>query len=339
MIRLPSSLDPKQAILLSRPSDIQYLSGFRHNFIQERLALLYLSHQANTLLLQHFLSPPKNFSHTIYFGTRPKQIADFISQQKIEELFVDADNLTLAEFQALQGLTNLKISNLDREFLDQQRLIKKDYEKSAIRQAVRITKRAIAATIANLKIGQSELQIKQTLEAYFRSQGAEMAFDSIIAFDANSALPHHQPGSKRLRDNSVVLIDCGAKYKGYCGDVTRTVFFKSEPKSPATKKEKLFKHVLKIVKKAHQNARTLLENDQIKVKDLDLACRDYITQQGFGANFIHTTGHGLGLDIHEPPSIYQNNEQILQKNMVITIEPGIYLEGKFGVRWEDTVIV
>lgn len=343
MIKLPSSLDSKQAILLSRPSDIQYISGFQHNFIQERLALLYLSHKQNTLLLQPFLKAPPQFAKDVYFGTRPQQIADFIKRQAIEELFVDADNLTLAEFQALQNITALKISNLDRTFIDQKRLIKSAKEQAAIRRAVSITKKSIKSTIEDLHLGQSELQVKSTLEAHLRSYGAELAFDSIIAFDANSALPHHQPSTKRLQNNSVVLIDCGAKYKGYCGDVTRTIFFKADDSvvsKAASKKARQFRHILRIVKTAHRHALSLLkQSTAVNIKELDIACREYITEQGYGEHFIHTTGHGLGLDIHEPPSIYYKNNGMISKNMVITIEPGIYLEGKFGVRWEDTVIV
>ena len=132
-----------------------------------------------------------------------------------------------------------------------------------------------------------------------------------------------------------ILIDLGATVNGYHGDMSRTVWFGKKP-SPE------FLKVEEVVKAAYQEAVSALKNrqgQQILAKDLDQAARGVITQAGYGKNFIHTTGHGLGLDIHENLSLNWNNEQPILPQMVITIEPGIYLEGKFGYRYENMVVV
>ncbi len=308
------------------------------------MALLYLDAQQSCLILQHFLAAPLTWTGPVRFGTRATQLPANLQAllgETTRHLLIDSATLHVDEWQALQTLPQIQLAHYDRQAIIAQRAIKDAAELRRIKQALRITKQALRATLAQLRVGQTELEVKQFLELELRRRGAELAFDSIVAFDEHSALPHHQPGRRRLRDHSVVLLDCGAKYQGYCGDVTRTVFFNSQTQAKLSAKERHFRQILRIVKQAHRAATSLLRqtNTPVSVKDLDHACRDIIEQAGYGKHFIHTTGHSLGLDIHEPPSIYFKNEGLLQPHMVITIEPGIYLEGEFGVRWEETVVV
>ena len=342
--KIQASLADHQAILLSKNSDIFYFSSFVNSVPEERAAFLLISQRASCLFLQNFLPIPQAFSGQTYFGVSAEKISQHLKnlaqELQLKELFLDLEHLNVEEFRSITKIGNFKISSLNKEKIWRLRWQKDDLELKKIKTAQRITKLAILKTIQELKVGQSELEVKKTLENNIRQHSdCDLAFQSIIAFDENSTLPHHQAGQKKLKSGSVVLLDAGAKYQEYCADMTRTIFFKTKTDhSERTKqKEQQFKKILKLVKQAYQKTEKLLQNNNLKAADLDQACRQIITQAGYEKKFIHTTGHGLGIDIHEPPSIYKTNQNKLLKNMVLTIEPGIYLEGKFGVRWENTV--
>lgn len=347
--KLQATLKEGQALLISRRSDIFYFSSFVANVPEERSAFLLITAKEAHLLLQNFLPEPANFPGLISQGfTSPMRLAEYVTelvkQNKLNSLKVDYNDLRVAELQALQKNSNLAIRDLDRQVVWQLRSQKDESEIAKIKKARSITKQVLLHTLAELRTGQSELEVARSIEKKIRAHtGCDLAFPSIVAFNEHSALPHHQPGSKRLRHGSVVLIDVGATYQHYCADMTRTIFWRQNGKIDTPKikqKTKQFKKIERLVKAAYKKAEQLLVNNvQLTAAELDLACRDFLTKAGYGSQFIHTTGHGLGLDIHEPPSLYLNNPQTLLPGMVITIEPGIYLPGKFGVRWENTVVV
>lgn len=351
--QLQSTLSSHQGLLLSRRSDILYFSSFIANIPEERSAFLLLTVKSAHLLTQNFLPEPANFPGLIKQGfTSPVRLAEYVSallrQEQLQTLSVDFSDLRVDEFQALQKIQNLTLAQLDRRLIWQQREIKDASELTKIKKARAITKQVLHDTLAQLQIGQTELEIAQIIEQKIRAQaGCDLAFPSIVAFDEHSALPHHQPGRKKLRHGSVVLLDVGATYEHYCADMTRTIFWRQKGQADTpriAKKAKHFKKIEHLVKAAYKQAKDLLarkfsaDGAPISAADLDLACRNFLTEAGYGQQFIHTTGHGLGLDIHEPPSLYQNNTAPLQAGMTITIEPGIYLPGQFGVRYENTVI-
>ncbi len=343
--KLQNSLTTNQSILLSKNSDIFYFSSFVNSVPQERSAFLLVSQTASYLLLQNFLPIPQDFPGKVLLGTNPDKLTKHLEQLEkelnLKEISIDLSNINVEEFQAISKVNTLKINTLDKQKIWQLRSQKDHLELKKIKMAQKITRQAIALTIRELKVGMTELEIKKKLENQIRQHAdCDLAFQSIVAFGQNSTLPHHQATNKKLINGSVVLIDAGAKYQEYCADMTRTVFFKQQKQQTKQikQKEKEFKKILNLVKKAQHQAKILLKSaEDITVADLDLACRNYIAKAGFARNFIHTTGHGLGIDIHEPPSIYKTNSTKLMTNMALTIEPGIYLEGKFGVRWEDTV--
>jgi len=341
--KLQSSLLENQSILLSKNSDIFYFSSFADNVPEERIAFCLISKKSAHLILQAFSSEPAKFIGKILIGCSPIKLAEHLNNLKnelnVNEIFLDLENLNVEEFRAISKISDLKIEALDKKKIWQLRTQKDSSEIKKIKIAIRITKQAVLETIKELKVGLTELEVKKILENKIRQHNfCELAFPTIIAFDKNSISPHHQPSQKKLKNGTVVLIDAGAKYQEYCADMTRTIFFKEKdaPKK-IQQKEIEFKRVLKVVKKAYQQAEKLLSYPDLKIADLDLACRKYIEEKGYAKNFIHTTGHGLGIDIHEPPSIYKTNIDKLTPGMAFTIEPGIYLEGKFGVRWENTV--
>ena len=155
----------------------------------------------------------------------------------------------------------------------------------------------------------------------------KLSFDPITAIDKNSAKPHAQPLKTKLKSNSLFLMDAGVKYKRYCSD--RTVTYINQ-------KDRLQQKVYDIVLKAQQKA---IEKARVgmKASQIDKIARNVIEKAGYGKYFIHSTGHGVGLDIHEYPIISSKSDTTIEENMVFTIEPGIYLENKFGIRIEDTV--
>ncbi len=348
---LQHTLKPGQWLLLSGASDIFYFSRFRSSVpATERSVFLLIGANQAHLLLQNFLPIPTDFSGFVSQGhTSPQKLHNYLDvlrqQQSMQELFIDDNDLRVSEWLALQQLPGVKLATLSREQLWQLRQYKDVHEQTQMRNAIRITKKILSSTLKSLRLGQTELDIATLIKSQVLAMpNCELSFDSIVAFDQHSALPHHQPTSRKLRHGSVVLIDMGVKYQGYCADMTRTIFWLNpQEKSPLTpalhKKRAQFNQIQTIVKTAYQAAADLIDRPNITAGDLDLACRQIITKAGYGNQFIHTTGHGLGLDIHEPPSLYHTNPTPLQSSMVITIEPGIYLPGVFGYRFENTLFI
>jgi Xaa-Pro aminopeptidase len=160
----------------------------------------------------------------------------------------------------------------------------------------------------------------------------DLAFPVHVAFDEHTASPHHQPGQKLLKHNSMVMLDFGAKVDGYCADMTRTVCLSPTPQPQ-------FIEIKKVVDHAYQKACDSLNKVDVRASQVDHMARDIITRAGYAKQFPHATGHGLGIEIHEQPSISPANNQPLSAGMVVTIEPGIYLPGQFGYRVEDTLLV
>ncbi|SYV97839.1 Xaa-Pro aminopeptidase [Mycoplasmopsis edwardii] len=163
--------------------------------------------------------------------------------------------------------------------------------------------------------------------------GDKEGFDEIIASAASSAEPHHHPTDKLIEDNNLLKVDFGAKYKGYTADITRTFFIGDEAKANPKAKE-----ILQIVKEAAALGRKAVRPG-VKTSDIDRICRDYIASKGYAEYFTHSTGHGLGIDVHELPSVSSRAETVLEPGMIITVEPGIYIEGLGGARIEDDVLV
>ena len=185
-----------------------------------------------------------------------------------------------------------------------------------------------AFSLLKNRISENEIAFK--IEEYFARNGTRPAFLPIVASGPNSAWPHHVSSSRSVRADDVVLIDLGCTYNGYCSDLTRTFFL--------GKINKLRQKVKGLVKKAHDTALQDIRPGKA-AREIDRASRDVISKGGYGDFFIHTTGHGLGVTVHEPPRISSLNQSKLKAGMVITVEPGIYLPGEFGVRIEDTVLI
>jgi Xaa-Pro dipeptidase len=226
-----------------------------------------------------------------------------------------------------------------KENLSTARLVKFPDEIEKIGKANRITKYALSVISSHFKIGMTENELAAKFDYIIRERGAEgNAFPTIVAFGANSALPHHSPDQTRLKPNSFVLIDCGARYMNYCADMTRTFIFKPDIKSAKYKK---MSEMLGIVKLAQSSAEKKIAAGR-KGSEAHLEAErviDGAAKSIYKGTFIHALGHSLGIETHDGPGLSPGNKEKLVENMVVTNEPGIYVPGFGGVRIEDDVVV
>lgn len=210
-----------------------------------------------------------------------------------------------------------------KSYIDKQRMIKTSSEIEKISKATEIAQKSFLQ-LDILNNSNNENEIAFDLVRYMIENGASKeSFDTIVTSGANSSLPHAIPQNKKL--DKPILIDWGAIYGGYCSDNTRTIVY--------TEKQQ---EIWDIVAESHDKAIKSIKPG-MRCCEVDKVARDIISDYGYGDNFIHSTGHSLGLDIHETPGFSLRDETIIEKGMVITVEPGIYLEGEFGVRLEDTI--
>lgn len=206
---------------------------------------------------------------------------------------------------------------------------KDDDEYDALKASALLNDKAMQAGFDALEPGITEREIAETIRAFYKANGAAPMFTS-VCFSGNGAFPHHHTGETQLKSGDAVLIDIGARYLGYPSDMTRVGYFGAAPEK--------FVEIHGIVDAA-VNAAIATAKPGVLARDVDKAARDVIAKAGYGERFLHRTGHGLGLDIHEPPYITGTSEAVLEEGMVFSIEPGIYLPGHFGMRLEEIVIL
>ncbi len=211
---------------------------------------------------------------------------------------------------------------------DPLRAVKDEQEQELLIKASQKSGDAIVETLNELVIGITEAQVKSILkEKLLRGSGEKSG--SLVQFGSNSSLPHYSGGDKRLRKDDIVLIDAGVTLSNYWGDITITTVF--------GKASRRFKEIFDIVHTANEHGKEAVIENKVP-SEIDATTRDYIASKGYGDFFTHRTGHGIGLEVHEHPYIVKNNRVPLIPGNAFTIEPGIYLPGKFGVRIEDDVI-
>ena len=212
-----------------------------------------------------------------------------------------------------------------KNYVDKQRMIKSSSEIENIKKATQIAQTAFKELdVANRKETEDVLAF-DLVRLMIENGASGESFDTILVSGSNTSLPHAIPQSKTLENP--ILVDWGAKYNGYCSDNTRTIVYNEKEQE-----------ILDIVRESHDKAIKAIKPG-LKCCEIDKVSRDIIKEYGYGDKFIHSTGHSLGLDIHETPTFTARDDTIIEKGMVITVEPGIYLEGEFGVRLEDTVAI
>ena len=266
---------------------------------------------------------------TIKLYTSLLDVKIYLKEEGLKKLGIVYDEVTLSEY---KNYKSLKVRLFDAsDILKSLRSVKTENEISNIKKACEITEKAFYKTIKKLKVGVTETEIKTLLENEYFAMGADgLAFDTIVAFGKNSAVPHHVSGSTKLKENDVVLVDTGCRYNGYCSDYTRTLIF-GEPTEE-------FISAYNAVKDTNELSEEFIKLN-VKASDADGFARENLSELGYEEYFTHSLGHGLGLEIHESPYLSKRDSTPLKENMVFTVEPGVYFKGKFGIRIEDTVII
>ncbi|MDE6505040.1 MAG: aminopeptidase P family protein [Clostridia bacterium] len=210
---------------------------------------------------------------------------------------------------------------------------KQPYEIEFIKKACEITDKAFYELLPRIKEGMSENEVAAELEYLMRRYGASgTSFPTIVGFGKNSSIPHHETGLDKLKFGDIILIDFGCKFGGYCSDCTRTVLFGDDKQHGEFKKA--YNHVLKAHMLVKENV-----TDGISGRKADAFARDYLKDCGLDKYFTHSLGHGIGINVHERPYLSPKSEGVLKENMVFSDEPGVYFEGDFGIRIEDTVTI
>ncbi len=244
---------------------------------------------------------------------------------------LQGEHVTIAAHAQLNELFGTRDWAVKSRWLSHLIAIKSNEEIAALKKAQQITDEVFAQLLNVIKPGISEYELAAEITYQHLLRGAsKMSFDPIVASGPNGALPHARPSGRKLQQGDLVVLDFGCFYDGYASDMTRTIAI-GKPSEKATE-------VYEVVKEAQQRALDAAQAN-ITTKSLDAVARTVIEQAGYGDYFTHSLGHGVGLDIHEWPRVSWQVEDMLEENMVITIEPGIYLPGELGVRIEDMVVL
>ena len=258
------------------------------------------------------------------------EIAKQIKQLHIEKLGFEQDHITYAIYKQYEEkfFTMLvPVTNI----IESLRLIKTPTELQLLRDAAEIADAAFDHILTVIQPGVKEITVANELEFFMRDQGAtSSSFDIIVASGYRSALPHGVASEKEIVSGELVTMDFGALYKGYCSDITRTV-------AVGTISEEL-NNIYHIVLEAQKRGVAGIKAGMTG-KEADDLTRSYITEKGYGANFGHSTGHGIGLEVHENPRLAASSTDVLIENMVVTVEPGIYVSNVGGCRIEDDIII
>lgn len=264
-----------------------------------------------------------------------------LKKTKVKKIIFDPKEWTVYGFEQIEQNTKVTFTP-ELDFSHKKRIIKSDEALKILAKSAKLGAKAFAALASEFRqngFGKDEYALTHIAKGILGSFGKyDLSFDPIVAINKNAAKPHAVATSTRLEKNDLLLVDAGLKYKRYCSDRTRTIqadkyfMFDTHQEFKRKKIQKAYDTVLK----AHDNAISKARSG-MKAKKVDALTRNIIEKAGFGAYYIHSTGHGVGLDIHEMPYISKKSDTIIEDGMVYTIEPGIYIPNEFGIRIEDMV--
>lgn len=322
-----------QWLIVSEPSAIKYLTG-RMIHAGERMMVLLLNaveEKTDFILSKLFPQSGEVGCPVTYFD----DVDDYVGM--LAGMINSGDVIGVDKEWPAKFLLRLMQLMPEKRFingsyiLDQIRQIKSEKEQELMLEASRINDLAMERLIPLVSKGYTENQLGDELLKIYLDLGAEgFSFDPICCYAANTADPHHENDGTTGKTGDAVVLDIGCKKDGYCSDMTRTVFIGTVSDEQ--------KKVYEIVKEANMRAIAAVKPGA-RFCDVDAAARDYITEQGYGPQFVHRTGHSIGQDVHEFGDVSSINTAVLKPGMIFSIEPGIYLSGNFGVRIEDLVVV
>jgi Xaa-Pro aminopeptidase len=334
---LRAGFDGIDALVVTTLANVRYLTGFTGSagvlVVTTSSALLTTDGRYRTQSAEQVESAGAVSDVDIAIGglaDQRKKVQDFLSA--IGQVGLEADNVTWSGQRTwsdlLEGAELVPVTNA----VEALREVKDDAEIARMERAAAIADQALREVLPMLGDSVSEEVFALELDTAMRRGGAEgVAFETIVASGPNSAKPHHRPGPRVVQKGDSVVVDFGAMYEGYRSDMTRTFCIDAEPQGDMAK-------VFDVVKKS-QKAGAAAVRPGITAKEIDDVCRAIIADAGWADRFEHGTGHGVGLDIHEAPTVSQMGTAILAPGFVVTVEPGVYLPGQGGVRVEDTLVV
>ena len=319
-------------LLISEPSSIDYLIDYVNNPGERMYVLMLGAKGDHKLFFNKLFFVDKDLGIDIVWHSDVDDAIQTIVDNLKEVKKIGIDKHWSANFllDLMEKLPDVKFVN-GSKCVDYKRMVKDDREQQLMIEASIINDKAMNEMIKQVALDLSEVEVASKLKDIYQKLGAtDISFDTIVAYGKNGANPHHENDDSRLNPGDSIIIDMGCKYQGYCSDMTRTVFYKEVSQEA--------KEVYELVKAANEAAEAMIKPG-VRLCDIDKTARDLITKAGYGKEFNHRLGHFIGKDVHEYGDVSVNFDLEVQEGMIFSIEPGVYLAGKFGVRVEDLVLV
>lgn len=317
--------------LVTKRDNYIYLSGFTGTF-----AYLLIT-KSDAVLVTDFRYTEQAqkqaplFEVIEYKGSLLVALNEIIKSKGIGILGFEEDYVTYKKFEEFTGKLNIKELRPLAGIIEALRRIKDQEEIAVIKKAVKIADDAFSHILKYIKPGVREVEVAAEIEYFMKKEGAKgTAFDTIVASGHRSALPHGVASDKVIESGDAVTMDFGAIFEDYCSDMTRTVFV-GKPKEELSK---IYNIVLSAQELSSKGAKMGLSG-----KEIDFIAREFIAKNGYEKNFGHGLGHGVGIEVHEEPRLSPQGTTIMDNGMVVTVEPGIYVNGLGGVRIEDMVVI
>jgi Xaa-Pro dipeptidase len=325
-------------LLLTSPASIAYASGFRAKPYERLIAALVPADGPVRLVVPSLEEEAARAAsggeiqlHVWRDEEGPASAVSAALERPGLRVGIEKAHLTVQHFELLSSHPGIRLDGCDA-LIVRLRMAKDADELELHRRAAAVVDRALARLGSEIGPGRTEADLASALTQILPAEGADdVGFAPAVLAGANSALPHGSPGRRELASGDLLIVDIGAAVGGYHADITRTYVVGAEPDA---RQRELFE----VVREA-QRAGIAAANPGTPCREIDGAARSVIEAAGLGAHFVHRTGHGLGLEVHEPPSLHAENDEQLLEGAVITVEPGVYIPGYGGVRIEDDVVI
>ncbi|WP_342513581.1 Xaa-Pro peptidase family protein [Sporosarcina sp. FSL K6-1522] len=326
------------AVMITAPANVYYYTGFNSEPHERFMSIIIDTRADENYLFVPALDKDAAMQESDITKVIPisdEQVPFDIVQQTVGDIAktvgIEAKALSYDRYTSLLTVyPHVQVIDV-QPFINTQRMRKSQEEIGQLKKAIEIIEQVLAEGVKKVRVGMSESELTAELEFLMRKFGADgPSFSTIVLTGEKAALPHGSPGERKIQKGDYLLIDFGVIKDGYCSDITRTFII-----GEASDKQK---EIYDIVLQSNEAGINAVQAG-VPLKTFDIAARNVIIDQGYGDYFNNRVGHGLGIEVHEEPSIHQNNEQLAEKGLVFTIEPGIYIPEHGGVRIEDTVYI
>jgi Xaa-Pro aminopeptidase len=325
------------AVILGDRANVRYFTGMRFNTAS--FSILFISKNGDVVLLTAVLDYNRVKRNCWIKDIRkfPEDDPNYLNPLKellygrnIKRVGVEFSTVTVERENLIKEVTNAELVNIENDLL-RLRMVKDMEEIEIIRAAAKIAEKAMINAVESIREGIKEYEVSAIAQDVMMREGAEgLSFEPFVMSGENAWLPQRFSSDKELKKGELVLFDMGCVYRGYCSDITRTFSLGGLSDEQ--------KHLFRVAYEAQQKAIKAVKPG-VAAEEIDKAARNYITQKGYDKYFPHLTGHGLGLSIHEMPIVHIGSKIVMEPGMIVTIEPGVYVEGLGAARVEDMVLV